>query len=281
MVLEKATFAPNINGLVSARLTLADGSRQVIAAGDAEAAPVVLAFAAAARLGQAGPGADGSRLVVVSETADRHAHADGASLAVLDALAQDEYTRWSHLRQLGQWAACAPTAHGGVLVHGALAARDGRGVILAGRSGAGKSTASGRLPAPWRSFCDDTTLVVRSPAGEYWAHPWPTWSRFVGGGPGGAWDVERATRLDALFFLEQAPADAVEAVGRGEAARRLLSHTRGADHLVLPYLAAEQGRALRLQRLDNVCALAQALPAYRLQASLTGSFWRCVEAVLG
>ena len=31
---------------------------------------------------------------------------------------------------------------------------------------------------PWRSLCDDATLVVRDASGRYWAHPWPTWSRF-------------------------------------------------------------------------------------------------------
>ena len=49
---------------------------------------------------------------------------------------------------------------GGVLLHGALAAWNGNGVILAGPGGRGKTTASRRLPSHWQSFCDDTTLVV-------------------------------------------------------------------------------------------------------------------------
>ncbi len=153
-------------------------------------------------------------------------------------------------------------------------------MILAAPGGTGKTTASGRLPPPWQALCDDTTLVVRPVAGEYWAHPWPTWSRFVDGGPGGAWEVERAVRLAAILFLEQAVEDRLEAMGRGEAARRLIDLTRGANHLLVPQLSAAEARALRLQRLDNACALAQAIPAYRLCLSLSGPFWRLIEAVL-
>ena len=54
-------------------------------------------------------------------------------------------------------------ARGGALIHGALAERNGHGVILAAPGGTGKTTASNRLPAPWRSLCDDATLVVRDP----------------------------------------------------------------------------------------------------------------------
>ena len=41
-------------------------------------------------------------------------------------------------------------ARDGLFLHGALAERNGFGVILAGPSGVGKTTASVRLPSPWR-----------------------------------------------------------------------------------------------------------------------------------
>ena len=44
---------------------------------------------------------------------------------------------------------------GEVLLHGALAEKDGIGVILAAPGGTGKTTASDRLLAPWRSRCDE------------------------------------------------------------------------------------------------------------------------------
>lgn len=84
---------------------------------------------------------------------------------------------------------------GGLLLHGALAEHDGRGAILAGPGGVGKTTASRRLPPSWRSLSDDVALVVRGVDGKYWAHPWPTWSRFMFGGPCGSWDVQHAVPL--------------------------------------------------------------------------------------
>ena len=85
--------------------------------------------------------------------------------------------------------------NGGLLVHGALAEWNGIGVILAGPGGVGKTTASKRLPRPWRSLSDDNTLIVKSPDGTYWAHPWPTWSRYRQGDMSGSWDVQAAVKL--------------------------------------------------------------------------------------
>ncbi len=84
--------------------------------------------------------------------------------------------------------------NGGLLVHGALAEWNGQGVILAGPGGVGKTTASKRLPRPWRSLSDDNTLIVKSPDGSYWAHPWPTWSQYRQGKMSGSWDVQTAVQ---------------------------------------------------------------------------------------
>jgi SynChlorMet cassette protein ScmC len=107
-------------------------------------------------------------------------------------------------------------SRGGLLLHGALATRTSGGILLAGPVNVGKSTASRRLPPPWRALCDDIALVIRGPQGSYWAHPWPTWSRFFHQGidppPGGSWDVQQAVPLRAIFFLSQAPDDRAEAL---------------------------------------------------------------------
>jgi hypothetical protein len=71
---------------------------------------------------------------------------------------------------------------GGLLLHGALVQKDNYGLILAGRQGIGKTTASNRLQLPWLCVSDDMTLVIRDNKGMYWAHPWPTWSRFFNKG---------------------------------------------------------------------------------------------------
>jgi SynChlorMet cassette protein ScmC len=169
---------------------------------------------------------------------------------------------------------------GGLLLHGALALREGQGVVLAGPATVGKTTASGRLPPPWRSLCDDATLVVRDAAGAYWAHPWPTWSRFVFDGPGGTWDVQRGVPLRGLFFLAQDEQDWAEPVGAGQAVTLLVAAVEQVVSVMQVEMEAEELRLLRLRRFDNICALAKAVPCYELHLSLTGAFWEEMERVL-
>ena len=120
-------------------------------------------------------------------------------------------------------AVCLRTqACGAVLLHGALAQRDGQGVILASPGGIGKTTASRRSSPPWHSLSDDTSLVMCDAEGKYWVHPWPTWSQFVAGGPGGTWDVQHRVRLRGIFFLVRAENDEVKSVGSGHAATLLV-----------------------------------------------------------
>lgn len=170
---------------------------------------------------------------------------------------------------------------GGVLLHGALAAREGRGVVLVGPSGMGKSTAARRLPPPWQARCDDTTLVVRDGRGQYWAHPWPTWSQFAFNGPGGSWDVTVASHLDAICCLSQAECDRVEAVGKGGAVHLLVNAAEVNGQMpTAPTLPQDQARQARLQRFDNLCQLARAVPVYLLHISRDGAFWREIEQVV-
>jgi SynChlorMet cassette protein ScmC len=171
-------------------------------------------------------------------------------------------------------------ARGGVLIHGALAERDGIGVILAAPGGTGKTTASNRLPAPWRSLCDDTTLVVRDPQGNYWAHPWPTWSRFLRGESGGTWDVQNAVPLKGIFFLARAVEDRVERVGPGQAVSLLVECADQGSQLMSRRLSKEENRALHLERFNNLCALARVIPVHVLHISLTGAFWQEIEQAL-
>jgi len=172
-------------------------------------------------------------------------------------------------------------SRGGVLLHGALAESDGVGVILAAPGGTGKTTASRRLRNPWRSLCDDNTLVARDSQGDYWAHPWPTWSRFLQGQPGGAWNVQDAVRLKGIFFLSQAMEDRAEPVGPGHAVTLLIECAEQASHMMARHLRQEEARSLRLERLDNVCSLARAIPAHVLHISRMGPFWREIEKTVG
>lgn len=168
-------------------------------------------------------------------------------------------------------------ARGGVLIHGALAERDGIGVILAAPGGMGKTTASNRLPSPWRSLCDDTTLVVRNPQGGYWAHPWPTWSRFLDGGMGGTWNVQEAVPLRGAFVLVQAAEDRVERVGPGHAVSLLWEAVEQVSAFLAPGLCKEELRAFHLERFENLRDLVGVVPVHLLHISLTGAFWHEIE----
>ena len=169
---------------------------------------------------------------------------------------------------------------GGFLIHGALAARDQHGVIFAGPGDVGKSTLCHRLPRPWRSLCDDTTLIVRDRQGLYWAHPWPSWSSFMFGGSGGTWEVQKAIPLSSIFFLVQNKTDHTERVGAGRAACLLSQSVEQVSWVLSRGMGTEQARFIRLQQFNNVCELAKVIPSYLLHFTLTGKFWHEVERII-
>ena len=274
-------------------LVLADGSRWEIVAGDEEAAAIVSQLGCAMQLrvttGAIEPPHHGHlcRLLVQvdahTSVADCYvplaSENDGVVVCVLSPC-DDWGGPDVNLVRLSLIIAREAQARGGVLIHGALAERDGIGVILVAPGGTGKTTASKRLPAPWRSLCDDTTLVVRDPQGTYWAHPWPTWSRFLDGGPGGTWEVQNAVPVKGIFFLAQAVEDRVERVGPGQAVSLLGEFAGQVSTFMAPGLRKEELRALYLERFNNLCALAQVVPASLLHISLTGAFWQEIERAL-
>ncbi len=166
----------------------------------------------------------------------------------------------------------------GLLVHGALAERNGLGAILAGPSGVGKTTASNRLQPPWRSLSDDLTLIVCDQQGRYWAHPWPTWSRFEEGGPGGSWDVCHAVPLKGIFFLAKAQENRAEGLGAGKAACMFIEVVEQASYR---FHCLDDDAANQLQKFGNACALAKVVPGFILHLSLNGSFWKEMDLALG
>jgi len=170
---------------------------------------------------------------------------------------------------------------GGALMHGALAEYSNQAIMMAGKGGVGKTTASMRLQPPWRSLSDDATLVVLDDEGKYWAHPWPTWSSFfMPGGSGGIWDTQRGRPLEGILFLSQDEKDGIEPVGKGESAILL---QQSSDNFIQPVnqvLNKEKMRALYLQAFDNICRLVRHVPCYKLQVSLNGAFWEKIEQTI-
>jgi SynChlorMet cassette protein ScmC len=164
-----------------------------------------------------------------------------------------------------------------LLLHGALAVRDGSGFILAGPSGIGNSTASRRLPTPWEPLSDDCTLVVRDANGLYWAHPWPTWSLLRDNGPVASWPVEQAVPLKALLFLRQSPFDRAEPVATTPATALIMESAVQLARTVAVTPDGDANRSICRKYLRTAWALAAAVPAFRLQVSLTGQFWDEIE----
>lgn len=189
---------------------------------------------------------------------------------------------------IGLAIARAELARGGLLLHGALAAAPAHlpgGVLLAGGGGVGKSTASRRLPPPWQSLSDDSSLVVCDERGGYLAHPWPTWSRLYdaqdgGPGAGGRWEVQRGLPLRAIFFLSQANEEQVETLAPTVAAAYLLESVRQVSAVLTRNLRPAEAQPLFAAQLAAAEQLVRTVPVYTLRLSLTGSFWQEIEHVL-
>jgi SynChlorMet cassette protein ScmC len=289
----KRAMAPLLAQGVTYTLALADESHWSITAGDEPARSIVSQLGRIMQLSPAPQPIHHSdperlfKLLVQVESlpsvADCYvpqppAH-DGVVVCLLDPNNQKDSPA-VNLTRLSLIIAREAQARGGVLIHGALAERDGCGVILTAPGGTGKTTASNRFPAPWRSLCDDTTLVVKDAQGNYQAHPWPTWSRFLDGGPGGTWNVQSAVPLKGIFLLAQAPGDRAERVGPGHAVSLLVESVRQASMFMPLGLFKEEIRALNLERFNNLCALARVVPAHVLHISLTGTFWEEIDKAI-
>lgn len=185
---------------------------------------------------------------------------------------------------------------GGMLLHGALAAFPSllsghradrepvRGVLLVGPGNVGKTTASNRLPPPWQALSDDTTLVLPDRYGQYWAHPWPTWSRFysnsVEPAQGGSWDVQRGVPLQAIFFLYQSSRDRVEPYNPAWSMALLMDAVQQVGWNMIISMGENEIRSNYQEQLRAVENMMQVVPAFRLCVSLNGEFWKEMKRVL-
>ncbi len=169
---------------------------------------------------------------------------------------------------------------GGLPIHAALIERDGRGVLLAGPGGSGKSTSCSRLPHFWHALSEDQALIVRDDIKSYLAHPCPTWSDYFCQRPQRRWHVERLVPLGAIFFLEQAESDEVIPISQEQAAVFINYSSTEVRRTISWDLSDEAERELRVEIFENSCQLARAIPAYIFRISLSGRFWELMEKVL-
>ncbi|QTA79262.1 SynChlorMet cassette protein [Desulfonema limicola] len=163
----------------------------------------------------------------------------------------------------------------GLLIHGALAEYKGSGIIMAGPGGIGKTTAAGKLCSSWKSLSDDCTLILCTKQGQYHAHPWPTWSRFMFGGKGGSWNVEYSVKLKTIFFLSRIPAEKPLALSPLKAAAMLLQSSEQAWNQMLKKMGKQEIIKIRVQIFNNICRLVKNVPCYIL--SVSGNFQEQME----
>lgn len=169
---------------------------------------------------------------------------------------------------------------GGLPIHGALVETQGVGVLLAGRSGVGKTTCCKRLPSRWQVLSDDMSLVSPSAWGGYRAHPMPTWSTFESDKSHWPCRASRSVPLRALFILQQASEDGVVPLAGAKAAL-MVETACGEVALPIYLVGGPDDSSLRTRIFENAVSLAGAVPVFRLRVSLEGRFWERIEDVLG
>jgi hypothetical protein len=107
---------------------------------------------------------------------------------------------------------------GGVLLHSAAFARDGRAQVVFGRSGAGKSTSARlALAAGWELLSDDMNALLPDPGG------WRVEKLPFAGDLGQTPTCGRVYPIAGLYWLHQASAHAVRPMSRSLALARLLA----------------------------------------------------------
>jgi len=169
---------------------------------------------------------------------------------------------------------------GGLPLHAALVEWNATGILLAASANTGKSTCCHRLRNPWKTLCDDETLVIMDNQQQYLAHPFPTWSDYLVKGFNRTWNVQHHVPISAIFFLEQARVDEVLPMGQGQAALLAYQSAIQVCHRNLMNLNREQMRIHRRKLFENACDLTKLIPAFKLKVSLVGQFWKEMERVL-
>lgn len=170
---------------------------------------------------------------------------------------------------------------GGLPLHTALVEHQGKGALLLGISGTGKSTCCRRLSPPWQARCDDEVLLTLAPDGRYLAHPFPTWSDYLAQREKIPLTSQNPSPLAGVFFIEQSSSDECLPADPSKA----LVETIVAAQLVLIrhlwYCDPEEAKGLRSDIFANACEVLKKVPSFRLRVSLTGRFWEKMEAALG
>jgi len=171
--------------------------------------------------------------------------------------------------------------HGGQLFHAALIECDGKGVILAGKSGVGKSTSCSRLPEHWNVLCDDELLMIPTEQGIYRAHPLPTWSEYIMERSEKTWNIHHSVPVYGMFYIEQADVDSVLPLGEGQSVAQMSESAYQAYRSYWEIVKNENKKLLQRKMFHNSIAMVKKIPVFKLRVSLHGRFWEEIERALG
>lgn len=149
---------------------------------------------------------------------------------------------------------------GGVVMHSAIAVRDGVSLIFAGRSGAGKSTLSALCQAEgWRILNDDRVILFhRDGEPRAAGTPWHG---------SGCFAEADEVRPDGILLLAQSNTERLERMSHQAARLELLEMTS------IPWFEDEWSQGA-LNALD---ALVESIPVYRFNFTNTPSAARALE----
>lgn len=148
----------------------------------------------------------------------------------------------------------------GLLLHSAGLAKDGKGYLFLGESGAGKSTVS-RISAPFAHVLSDDLALARLEEDGATVRGTPFYGEF---GTAGA-DI--AAPLQGLFFLRQHSSNE----------RVPLTPAQALPRFMRSIMFFGQDRAGTQAILDLALEFCQRLPCYELRFLPDASFWEAVE----
>lgn len=152
---------------------------------------------------------------------------------------------------------------GGLLLHGAGLVRDGRGLLLLGPSGTGKTTAA-RNAAGARVLNDDLVALRPATGGGWELHATPF------SNPSQVRPAWGQAPLAGILRLRQATPPAMGPLSAGQALAELAA--------AVPVLVADAGRLPAL--MTRLARLAQATPCAALRLGLRPDYWPVVDAWL-
>lgn len=166
-----------------------------------------------------------------------------------------------------------------LVLHGSLLALDGRGVLLCGSSGSGKSTCARRVPAPWRALADDAVLVSAAGGGIY-AQGLPTWSRLLPDRDGPRVDVNDRVELSGIYHLAQSPEDRIDTLTGSEALYVVIRSFLDFSGIWKIQPGNALRRNLSLAAMDFAQYANRRADTGRLHCTLHGEFWKELEGRL-